>query len=264
VLIFRAKVNVSSMEIRVMNSNSNQSARIFFIEMMGVPGSYDASVYDHFEDRDDEGQWFVKRYAHIPGIAISTCNVCRGESLPQAAEVDGLVLAGSYNSVHDHTDWQQAVRAWLPVMRQHKIPILGICGSHQLIAHVEGADVVRLAAGPFAGTFPIRLTAAGKSSPIMQAIADDDCFHYANSEQVANIPPGSSLLASSSRVPVAALDFGDHCYTTQFHPEATDETLGTIWRHKAPELRLNYHTREKGDQLVENFLFLVKELSSRV
>ena len=246
-----------------MNSNSNQSARIFFIEMMGVPGSYDASVYDHFEDRDDEGQWFVKRYAHIPGIAISTCNVCRGESLPQAAEVDGLVLAGSYNSVHDHTDWQQAVRAWLPVMRQHKIPILGICGSHQLIAHVEGADVVRLAEGPFAGTFPIRLTAAGKSSPIMQAIADDECFHYANSEQVANIPPGSSLLASSSRVPVAALDFGDHCYTTQFHPEATDETLGTIWRHKAPELRLNYHTREKGDQLVENFLLLVKELSSR-
>ena len=246
-----------------MNSNSNQSARIFFIEMMGVPGSYDASVYDHFEDRDDEGQWFVKRYAHIPGIAISTCNVCRGESLPQAAEVDGLVLAGSYNSVHDHTDWQQAVRAWLPVMRQHKIPILGICGSHQLIAHVEGADVVRLAEGPFAGTFPIRLTAAGKSSPIMQSIADDECFHYANSEQVANIPPGSSLLASSSRVPVAALDFGDHCYTTQFHPEATDETLGTIWRHKAPELRLNYHTREKGDQLVENFLLLVKELSSR-
>ena len=94
----------------------------------------------------------------------------------------------------------------------------------------------------------------------MRDIADEDCFHYANSEQVANIPPGGTLLASSSRAPVAALDFGDHCYTTQFHPEATD--LGTIWRHKAPELRLNYHTREKGDQLVENFLYLVKELLS--
>jgi len=236
--------------------------RIFFIEMMGVSGSYDASVYDHFEDKDDEGQWFVKRYSHVPGITISTRNVCGGELLPQPVEVDGLVLAGSYNSVHDHTDWQQTVRAWLPEMRRHKIPILGICGSHQLIAHVEGADVVPLAEGPFAGTFPIRLTSAGKSSPIMHAIADDDCFHYANSEQVANIPAGSSLLASSSKVEVAALDFGDHCYTTQFHPEATEETLGTIWQHKAPELRLNYHTREKGDQLVENFLELVKNMSS--
>lgn len=245
-----------------MSSGSCKPARIFFIEMMGVAGSYDASVYDHFEDKDDEGQWFVKRYSHLPGIAISTCNVCRGETLPQPTQVDGLVLAGSYNSVHDHTDWQQAVRAWLPVMRQHKIPILGICGSHQLIAHAEGADVVPLAEGPFAGTFPIRLTAAGRSSPIMHAIADENCFHYANSEQVASVPRGATLLASSSRAPVAALDFGGHCYTTQFHPEATEETLGTIWRHKAPELRLNYHSREKGDQLVENFLRLARDLLS--
>ncbi len=91
----------------------------------------------------------------------------------------------------------------------------------------------------------------------MRAISDSDCFHYANSEHVANIPNGSSLLASSSKVPFAALDFGDHCYTTQFHPEATDETLGTIWRHTAPQLRQNYHVHDKGDQLVENFLRLV-------
>ena len=33
---------------------STRAARIFFIEMMGVPGSFDASVYDHFEDKDQE------------------------------------------------------------------------------------------------------------------------------------------------------------------------------------------------------------------
>ena len=256
----RVKVDVGLMGTGNMNSGSGRVARIFFIEMMGLVGSYDASVYDHFEDKDDEGQWFVKRYSHLPGIVISTCNVCREEPLPQPEEVDGLVLAGSFNSVHDHTDWQQAVRAWLPVMRDHKIPLLGICGSHQLLAHCEGADVVVLAEGPFAGTFPIGLTAAGRASPIMHAIADDDCFHYANSEQVVSVPAGATLLASSSRVPVAALDFGDHCYTTQFHPEATEETLGTIWQHKAPELRLNYHGQDKGDRLVENFLRLVTEL----
>ena len=243
-----------------MKQEKNGLARICFIEMMGVAGSYDASVYDHFEDKDDEGQWFVKRYSHLPGVVISTCNVCRGEILPQPEEVDGLVLAGSYNSVHDHTEWQQQVRAWLPVMRDSQIPILGICGSHQLLAHAEGAGVERLAEGPFAGTFPTRLTEAGKASPIMDKIADDDCFHYANSEQVLDIPVGATLLASASRVPVAALDFGNYCYTTQFHPEATEETLGTIWRYKAPELMQNYHNQDKGDQLVENFLRLVADL----
>jgi len=44
--------------------------------------------------------------------------------------------------------------------------------------------------------------------------------------------------------------------------EATEETLGTIWQHKAPELKRNYPPRDKGDQLVENFLGLVKDLSA--
>jgi GMP synthase (glutamine-hydrolysing) len=241
----------------------DQPARIVFVEMMGVPGSYDASVYDHFADKDNEGAWFVRRYRHVPGIEISTCNVCLGETLPSAQDVDGLVLAGTYNSVHDHTDWQRTVRAWLPTMREHRVPILGICGSHQLIAHVEGARVGKVEGGPFAGTFPLQLTEAGRASPLMQGIDDEDCFHYANSEHVLDIPAGSTLLGCSSKVPVAALDFGNHCYTTQFHPEGTDQTLGTIWRFNAPELMARYHARDRGDRLVENFLALARDAGLR-
>ena len=215
-----------------------------------------------FEDKDKEGLWFEKHYRHVAGITIDTCNVCIGDSLPMPDEVDGLVLAGSYNSVHDHTEWQQTVREWLPGMRARKIPILAICGSHQLISHGEGVRVERLEDGPYAGTFPIQLTEAGRSSPIMASINDNASFHYANSEHVVSVPAGSTLLASSDRVPVAALDFGDHCYSTQFHPEATHETLGTVWRFKAPELMRNYHERESGNQVVENFLRLVVDLSS--
>ena len=243
-----------------MNTTPSKLKRVVFIEMMGVPGSYDASVYDDFEDKDNEGQWFVKRFAHVPGIALSTCNVCTGETLPQAGEVDGLVLAGSYNSVHDNTPWQQAVRNWLAVMRSHKIPILAICGSHQLIAHDHGSDVIPVKGGPFAGTFPVKLTDAGNLSPLMNGIADGDCFQYANSENVIGVPQSAELLASSSKVPVAALDFGNHCYSTQFHPEGSKETLSIIWQYKNPEYMRNYHNNEKGDLLVENFLGLVVNL----
>jgi GMP synthase (glutamine-hydrolysing) len=233
------------------------TARIYFIEMMGVPGSFDASVYNHLEEREDEGLWFVKRFGEVPGISIARRNVCLGEDLPGREEVDGLVLAGSYNSVHDNTDWQQRVRAWIVVMRRQRVPLLGICGSHQLIAQAAGAGVERLVDGPFAGTFPVSLTAAAGASPLFSGIADQDCFHYANGEHVTRVPPGSTLLASSAKVPVAALDYGDHCYTTQFHPEGTELTLGPIWQHKAPELMRNYHPDDKGDRLVENFLRLV-------
>jgi GMP synthase (glutamine-hydrolysing) len=236
---------------------TTRNARIFFIEMMGVPGSFDASVYNHLDDKEDEGAWFVKRFGHMESVSIATRNVCIGESLPGIAEVDGLVLAGTYNSVHDHTDWQQRVRAWLPQMRTHKIPILGICGAHQMIAHMAGSAVDRLRDGPCAGTLPVTLTAAGAASPLFQGIAEHDCFHFANGEQVIEVPSAASLLASSSQVPVAALDYGDHCYTTQFHPEGSELTLGPIWQYTRPQLMQNYHADDRGDRLVENFLGLV-------
>jgi GMP synthase-like glutamine amidotransferase len=240
-----------------LDDKLQKKKRIAFIEMMGVPGSYDASVYDHFDEKDQEGLWFIRHYRHVPGISITTHNICIGESLPLPSAVDGLVLAGTYNSVHDNTDWQKTVREWLPKMRAQKIPILAICGSHQLLAHIDGSEVVPVDRGPFAGTFPLQLTEAGKSSPLMHTIPDQSCFHYANSEHVVEVPYGSTLLGSSSKVPVAALDFGNHCYSTQFHPEATDETLGTIWQHSAPELRQNYNAQDQGNQLVENFLLIV-------
>jgi GMP synthase-like glutamine amidotransferase len=219
----------------------SRRARIFFVEMMGEPGSFDASVYDHLEAKEDEGLWFRNNFAHVPGISIATRNPCIGEALPTLAEIDGLVLAGSYNSVHDNTDWQRRVRTWLPRMRAQRVPILAICGSHQLLAQMAGAGVEKLADGPFAGTFPLLLTAAGRKSPLLRGIADQDCFHYANGEHVA------------------ALDYGDCCFSTQFHPEGTEQTLGPIWQHKAPQLMHNYHPRDKGNLLVENFLRLVVE-----
>ncbi|MEM7171771.1 MAG: type 1 glutamine amidotransferase [Pseudomonadota bacterium] len=238
--------------------------RIVFVEMMGEPGSYDASVYDHFEDKDQEGLWFVKRFDHMPGLIIETCNVCVNAPLPQAREVDGLVLAGSYNSVHDNRPWQEAVRAWLPKMRDHKIPILAICGSHQLLAHMLDSDVVHVnygsQGGAYAGTFPIDLTAKGEASPLMEGLGSGATFHFANFEHVTSVPKGATLLAASGPVPIAAMDFGDHCYSTQFHPEGTHETLGAAWRNEAPALMENYFESDAGGRLVENFLRLVTRL----
>jgi len=234
-------------------------ARIFFIEMMGEPGSFDASVYAHLDAKEDEGLWFRNNFAHVPGISIATRNVCIGEALPTAAEADGLVLAGSYNSVHDNTAWQRRVRAWLPQMRAQRLPMLAICGSHQLLAQMVGAGVERLDGGPFAGTFALSLTAAGRESPLLRGIAEQDCFHYANGEHVVAVPAGATLLGWSSRIPVAALDYGNDCYSTQFHPEGSEQTLGPIWQHKAPQLMRNYHPHDKGNLLVENFLQLAVE-----
>ena len=232
--------------------------KILFVEMMGEPGSYDASVYDHFEDKDKEGVWFVKRFSDPNHFSLSTCNVCIDEELPHPNTLDGVVLAGSYNSVHDNTFWQQNMRAWLPEVMSHKIPTLGVCGSHQLMSHLLGASVEKLKEGPYAGTFSVELTEAGRASPLMRDIDNNAGFQFANSEHVTHVPNNCTLLASSGRVPVAALDFGNHCYSTQYHPEGTHETLSTVWRYEAPELMENYWPENNGFKLLKNFFNIVK------
>jgi GMP synthase (glutamine-hydrolysing) len=231
--------------------------RIVFVELMGAPGSYDASVYDHFEDTDEEGVWFQKRFGHVGGLSIERCNPCVGQALPKPAGADGFVLAGTYNSVHDHTDWQRKMRAWLPKVRDASVPTLAICGSHQLVSHVYGSDVEKVADGPFAGTFPISLSEHGRSCPLFEGVADGAEFQYGNAEHVVDVPKGGTLLASSAKVPVAALDFGNHFYSTQFHPEGTHETLSTVWRFSAPDRMNNYRPEDNGRTLVENFLRVV-------
>lgn len=236
--------------------------QVIFVEMMGEPGSYDASVYDHFEDKDREGVWFVKRFGDAPGIRIDTRNICIGEALPDPEEVDGVVLAGSYNSVHDNTGWQKVMRAWLPRMRATRRPILGVCGAHQLLAQMCGARVGFVPDGPYAGTYALDLRGAARGSPLFHGLPEDASFQYANSEHVLDVPKGATLLATSGPITVAALDYGHHCYTTQFHPEGTHETLSCVWRLKAPDLMARYRPENFGNRLVRNFLRLVAESQS--
>jgi len=243
-----------------MSGTANtQPKRIVFVGMLGARGSYDASVYDPVAHNDNEGAWFKARFGGIDGIALETCNISHGDPLPDLDCVDGVILGGSHNSVHDNTEWQDRLRAWLPELRSRKLPILAICGSHQLLAQGKGAAVETFTDGPYAGTLPLALTAEGKDSAILRSIPDGACFQFGNSQHVTEVPEGAVLLAASGRNPVAVLGFGDHCYATQFHPECTHEQISTIWRNSNPALMDGYFAEENGYQMVTNFFAIVAQ-----
>jgi len=256
--------NMSNLAIAAaMTSNGDQSLRIFFIEMLGEPGTYDASVYDDLPDRDLEGIWFQKRYAYLGDVNITVRSLPRGDSLPDAHEADGFVLGGSYNSVHDDYPWQRDVLSWLPSVRELSAPLLAICGAHQLLGKHYGGSVVAVDTAPCAGTLPVTLTDAGVQSPLLATIPADTRFHFGNSEEIAAVPSSATLLARSERAPVAALDYGGHWYSTQFHPEASAESLSISWANSAPELCDAYDNGDAGDRLIENFFTIVRERRHR-
>ncbi|MDH3670306.1 MAG: type 1 glutamine amidotransferase [Gammaproteobacteria bacterium] len=240
-------------------SQPDTTLRVFFIEMLGEPGTYDASVYDSLVNKDQEGLWFKRRYDYLGDVQFEIRSLPRGDSLPDPSAADGFILGGSYNSVHDNYPWQRAVLSWLPAVREQCLPLLAICGAHQLLGKYYGASVTRVANAPCAGTLPVSLTAAGMESPLFKSVALEPRFHFGNEEQVASVPHAASLLVTSDRVSVVALAYDNHWYSTQFHPEGSAATMGISWTRSKPALCDAYDDDDAGDQVIENFVDIVRQ-----
>lgn len=55
--------------------------------------------------------------------------------------IKGIMIFGSNSSVNERTEWQKALESWLMPLLQKKIPTLGICYGHQMLAHMFGGKV---------------------------------------------------------------------------------------------------------------------------
>jgi GMP synthase-like glutamine amidotransferase len=231
--------------------------RVLFVSMIGQPGRYDASIYSQLPGGDNEVHWFflqLRALGLADKIEYHGVFVCRGEALPAADEADAVILGGSYHSVHDDLAWQHATRDWLREYRSVGGPLLGICGGHQMIADIEGAPVDYIAGGEMAGTMPVSLTVAGRAHFLFAGYPSEPEFHFANEEHVTALPAGATILGTRPELPCAALDHGGNWLSTQFHPEATAESMATSWRPTRPEFMKNYRPLKNGNLILKNFL----------
>jgi GMP synthase-like glutamine amidotransferase len=160
-------------------------------------------------------------------------NVAEGDPLPAVSRdfgFDAVVVGGTFHSVHDNRPFQGRLRSWLKKLRASPltVPLLGICGGHQLISHMFGGVVEKRPKGHQHGTVRVTLTAAGHAHPIFQPPAADWSFHFANSEHVTTIPKPARVLAETADSPAVAIDFGGGWFGTQFHPEVSAATFQVL------------------------------------
>ncbi|MCW2924082.1 MAG: amidotransferase [Thermoleophilia bacterium] len=144
------------------------------------------------------------------------------EPLPSPADVTHLVvLGGGMNTDEAHLHpWLDAERSFLAdVLRRGTARVLGICLGSQLLAEVLGGSTGR-AAVPEIGWQRIRLTEAGRRSPVFGALPSHfDAMEWHG--DAWTLPPGAELTATADGCEWQAFSHGELVHGVQFHPEFT-------------------------------------------
>jgi GMP synthase (glutamine-hydrolysing) len=138
--------------------------------------------------------------------------------------IKGLIIFGSGCSVYDNKPWQTDLIPWIREVIKKKIPILGICYGHQLLAHMHGGIISHVNKDK-SGEYGLRTLSLVNNGglPLSSLIGDLVVSH---SEHVSALPLNWETWGQSSKVKIDAMKHHTlPVWGFQAHPEATDAFL---------------------------------------
>jgi GMP synthase-like glutamine amidotransferase len=163
------------------------------------------------------------------GLELDERHLGTGAALPQTLEgFDGLLVLGGPQSAMDDEQTSPelvGVRELLTQALAQDLPTLAVCLGAQLLAEVGGGRVRAGIDGPEVGALLVAKRDTADSDPLFRPLPltpDVIQFHH---DEIAQLPTGATLLASSPMYAHQAFRVGRHVYGIQFHIETTPEIV---------------------------------------
>lgn len=153
-----------------------------------------------------------------PDLTFDICRVLEGE-LPEQLETDTLYLIpGSNNAAYDDLPWIFTLQDWIRKAAARKVPLVGICFGHQLIAQALSGCVER-----FPGGWGVGIREMGVlDADLLPYFPDRKMRLIVNHhDQVTRLPEGAIPIATSDFCRYEGFRIGHHILTFQGHPEFT-------------------------------------------
>lgn len=162
------------------------------------------------------------------GFVYETIPVVDGAPLPDPGRLEGAIITGSPWGVYDDPPWIPALKAFVRSAYAVKLPIVGVCFGHQIIADALGGDVRKSPKGWGVGrhTYDITATRDWMIDPPRSF-----SLVASHQDQVISPPPGALTLARSAHTDHAMLAYEDAPFmSVQGHPEFSDAFAGALYR----------------------------------
>ena len=170
------------------------------------------------------------QYVHLIARRIRELGVY-SEIVPPSISVEklskfspeGVILSGGPGSVYDESSPGIEFEI-LNFCSDNKIPVLGICYGHQLLAYMLGGRVE-----------PGRKREYGKKlifikspdSPLFEGWEEKETVWMSHGDQVIDLPPDLRIIAFTDESPLAGFEsFNGAVFGVQFHPEVKHTVKG--------------------------------------
>ncbi len=177
-----------------------------------------AAKHGDFED-------WVEGGLQLPKDRVRVIDVPSGEPLPGSDSTAAVVVTGAHEMVTDGALWIQASAEWLRGLLDERVPVLGICYGHQLLARALGGEVGYHPRGREVGTVMVSCNSEGREDTLLGILPPSFPAYASHAQSVLELPPEAVRLASSDFDSNHAFRVGDRAWGVQFHPEFSEAVM---------------------------------------
>lgn len=150
-----------------------------------------------------------------PSVTFDTVSIPAGEKLPDAGQLEAILITGSSAGVYDGFDWIAPLEDFVRAAHDAKVPMVGVCFGHQLIAQALGGTARKSEKGWGIGRHVYDI-APGTGIVEGPRIA----LAASHQDQVITPPSGAKTILSSDFTEHAGLLYaGGTTLSVQPHPE---------------------------------------------
>lgn len=152
----------------------------------------------------------------FPEAEIIPFDVCKGRFPDSRDQCDAYMCTGSKFSVYDNVDWIIDLQAFVRDLYAREKLFVGVCFGHQMLGHALGGKVEKAPVGWCVGRHTFEVI---QPKPWMTPFQQEYNLLMMCQDQIIELPPDSTVLASTADCPVGMVQVGPRMIGLQAHPE---------------------------------------------